>query len=58
MPYPIRLTLLNNANQKTNNDRSLSPLKLNTQAQQGYFILGLGDDFSWFQPSDVKFPEV
>jgi len=25
---------------------------------QGYFILGLGDDFSWFQPSDAKFPEV
>jgi len=35
----------------------VSPLPV-PEPSQGYFILGLGDDFSWFQPSDAKFSEV
>jgi len=49
-PYPDMLELEHPV------DESVEHQTLPTY--QGYFILGLGDDFSWFQPSDAKFSEV
>ena len=37
---------------------TLADLANSFRQDQGYLILGLGDDFSWFQPSNAKFSEV